>query len=94
MTLPIRKLLVLCAVGLIILLANVTLIATWIDQMGLDDLASFIRKEFLTGTAVTIIVVLLILLVQPKSDGSHRCPVCNSKGEGGNYCRECGSRTS
>lgn len=33
------------------------------------DWARYVHKEYLTGTAITIIVVLLILLVSPRSGG-------------------------
>lgn len=60
------------------------------------DWARGIRAEYLTGTAVTVIVVLLVLLVSPKAGALVRkCPVCDhvlvSRGK---YCGECGSKVS
>jgi hypothetical protein len=60
------------------------------------DWAQYVRAEYLTGTAVTIIVVLRVLLVNPRAGARGlvgRCPVCDHvlMGEG-RYCGECGSR--
>ena len=63
---------------------------------GVVDWARDIRSEYLTGTATTITVVLLILLVSPKVGAGgvlRRCPVCDhvllSRGK---YCGERGSK--
>jgi len=60
------------------------------------DWAKNIRTEYLTGTAITIIVVLLILLVSPKTKTGglvRRCPVCDKiLVTRGDYCSECGSK--
>ncbi|RPJ25646.1 MAG: hypothetical protein EHM35_15395 [Planctomycetaceae bacterium] len=58
------------------------------------DWARYVRAEYLTGTAVTIIVVLLVLLVSPKAGALvRRCPVCDHVLMGrGKYCGECGSK--
>ena len=75
------------------------LVAHWLQEKGVIDLAQHVRTEFLTGTAITIIVVLLILLVRPGYSaarawaGARHCPVCDGAvREGGRYCGECGSR--
>ena len=58
--------------------------------------ARYIHKEYLTGTAITIIVVLLILLVAPRGGAGRafrRCPVCDHTLLGrGQYCSDCGSK--
>ena len=44
------------------------------------DWAKDARKEYLTGTAITIIVLLLILLINPRSADRgfvRRCNVCD-----------------
>ena len=98
--LGIRKLFVLSLVGGIFLLANVMFLAHWLSEMGVIDWAVHVRKEFLTGTAITIIIALLILLVKPRSEGSvagliRRCPVCDHRILGrGSYCSECGSKVT
>lgn len=96
MTLGIRKGIVLGVLGSIFLLANAVIIASWLEDHGWIDWAKSFREEFLTGTAITITVTLLILLV-PGRENSHswfgRCPTCHhlllSKGK---YCSECGSK--
>jgi hypothetical protein len=57
-----------------------------------------IKDHFLTGTTLTVILALLILLVSPKAESktlgfSRTCPVCNKRlFRSGNYCSECGSK--
>ena len=99
MTLGIRKLIVVSLVAALILLPNYLLVARWLLEKGVIDLAQQVRREFLTGTAITIIVVLLILLVRPGHGAgrvwasARRCPVCGcAVRDGGRYCGECGSR--
>ena len=96
MTLRIRKLIVLGLVGMVFLLANFILIAGWLQDRGVIDWAQGIRQEYLTGTAITTIVVLLILLVAPRGAGrrvTRRCQVCDHAVIGkGSYCAECGSK--
>ena len=94
MSLTIRKVIVLGLIGSILLLGNIMLVANWLSQTGVVDWARGIRAEYLTGTAVTIIAVLLILLVSPGSRALvRRCPVCDHVLMGrGKYCGECGSR--
>ena len=96
MSLTIRKIIVLGLIGSVLLLGNILFVASWLAERGAVDWALGIRAEYLTGTAVTIILVLLILLVSPKAGARglvRRCPVCDHVlvGRGG-YCSECGSR--
>ena len=100
MTLGIRKLVVLVLVVAVFLLANVWLVVNWLEKVGAVDLAEYLRREYLTGTAITIIVVLLILLVKPSREAAgrlglvRRCPVCDHRVIGrAKYCGECGSKT-
>ncbi len=98
MTLGIRKLIVLSLVAALFLVANVMFVTNWLAEKGVIDWARYVHKEYLTGTAITIIVVLLILLVSPRSGGRgfvRRCNVCDHAvlGRGG-YCGECGSKVS
>ena len=96
MTLRIRKLLVLVLVAALFLVANLIFVTNWLAEKGVIDWAQGIRREYLTGTAITIIVVLLILLVAPCSEGRRlirRCQVCDRAAIGrGGYCAECGSK--
>ena len=95
MTLRVRKVFILGLVAMVFLLANIWLIVSWLDQIGLLDLARFLRKEYLTGTAITIISVLLLLLAHPRGRSwpIRQCPVCDHRVSGqARYCGECGSR--
>ena len=98
--LGVRKALVVSLVGGIFLLANVMFVAHWLNEMGVIDWAVNIRQEFVTGTAITIIIALLILLVKSRPEGSvagllRRCPVCDHRILGkGSYCSECGSKAT
>ena len=96
MTLGIRKLIVISLVGAIFLLANFMLVTSWLQDKGVIDWASNVRRDYLTGTAITIIVVLLVLLVGQRRDGQRlfrRCPVCDHRLLGSiAYCSDCGSK--
>ena len=63
MSLGLRKLVVVGLVGGVFFMANALLVAHWLDKMGMIGWAASIRRDFLTGTAITIIIALLILLV-------------------------------
>lgn len=98
MTLTIRKIIVLGLIGLILLIGNVLFVANWLADKGVVGWAKNIRAEYLTGTAVTIIAVLLILLVSPKAKTRglvRRCPVCDHVLlTRGSYCSDCGSKAA
>ena len=95
MTLGIRKFIVGGLVGCVFLLANAMFVAHWLEEWGAVEFAGTIRERFLTGTAITEIVALLILLVKPMASGSawiRRCPVCDHRLLRGKYCSACGSK--
>ena len=98
MTLTIRKIIVLGLIGIIFLTANILVVANWIAEAGIAEKAGWLRREFLTGSAIAVIVALLILLVNPKGSGRanslvRRCPVCDKVlVTRGAYCSECGSK--
>jgi len=102
MTLGLRKIILLGLIGCIFLMANVVVVANWLANSGVSQFAQTIKNNYLTGTAVTIIVALLILLVAPKKTGGstimsfvRRCPVCDHRLIGSaNYCNDCGSKVS
>ena len=101
MSLKIRKIIVIGIIGAIFLAGNILLVANWLAEQGIEEKANWIRHEFLTGTAIAVIIALLILLVSPKSGGSRsfgltrRCPVCDHRLIGNpNYCADCGSKVS
>jgi len=100
--LGIRKIIVLSIIGAVFLAGNILVVANWIAETGIAEKANWLRHEFLTGTAVAIILTLLILLVSPRASSAsktfgfvRRCPVCDHRliGRGG-YCSECGSKVS
>ena len=95
MTLGIRKLIVLVVAAALFLVANLVLVANWLQEKGVIDWAKYVHRDYLTGTAITIIVVLLLLLVGPRGEGHkflRRCRVCEHTVIGkGSYCAECGS---
>ena len=97
--LGIRKLVVLVLVGAVFLLANVWFVVKWLDEQGVVEAAKYLKSEYLTGTAITIILVLLILLAKPGKEAVsntgliRRCPVCDHVLMGrGDYCAQCGSK--
>ena len=98
MSLTIRKIIVLGLIGFIFLTANILVVANWISNTGIAEKAGWIRREFLTGTAITVILTLLVLLVSPKASikvisFTRRCPVCDKRLIGTpNYCSDCGSK--
>ena len=102
MTLGLRKIILLGLIGCIFLMANVVVVANWLANSGVSQFAQTIKNNYLTGTAVTIIVALLILLVGPNKTSSskimsfvRRCPVCDHRLIGSaNYCGDCGSKVS
>ena len=97
--LGIRKLIVLVLVASVFLLANVWFVVKWLDEHGVIEGAKYLRSEYLTGTAITMILILLFLLVKPGKEVVsntgliRRCPVCDHVLMGkGKYCSECGSK--
>ena len=99
MSLTVRKIVVLGLIGTIVLVANILMVANWISDTGIAEKAGWVRREFLTGTDVAVILVLLLLLVSPKGATgkaigfTRRCPVCDKRLIGNpNYCAECGSK--
>ena len=98
MTLTIRKTIVLGLIGTVLLIGNILFVANWFAEKGVVDWAKNIRAEYLTGTAITIVAVLLILLVSPKARTRGfvlRCPVCDHVLlTRGTYCSDCGSKAA
>ena len=92
-----RKLIVSTIVSTILIVAGLPTITAALHHVGVIPLARSIRAEFFTGTALAVIVALLILLpsrwrvrVVPRG---YVCPVCEaSVRRGARYCPACGSR--
>ncbi len=94
-----KKLVVVSAVVTVVLLTNFLVLADWLDRLGVVGWARFVREEYATGTAIAVIVALLILLptsgrrVGGQRGWVRRCPVCEHELDGrGRYCAVCGSR--
>jgi len=99
LSLGIRKVIVIGLVAGVFLMANALVIAGWLAGHGLLDWAVSIRREFLTGTAIAVILALLILLVPATRSGGRiwgivkRCPVCDEPVSArARYCEGCGGR--
>lgn len=100
MSLGVRKWIIIVLLLSVFFLANILVVANWLIDTGVCDWARFVRTDFLTGTAITIIITLLILLVSPKQQAKsgwtgfiRHCPVCDkSLFSGGSYCYSCGSK--
>ncbi len=63
LSLGIRKMIVVGLIGTVLLMGNIVLVINWLQAQGWIAWAQSIRYEYLTPTALTIIVVLMILLV-------------------------------
>mgnify|MGYP001600967450 CR=1 FL=1 len=93
-----KKVVVLAALAVVILLANFWALAGWLDGLGVIACARHVRSEYVTGTAITVIVTLLFLLGGAGAIGKcsqfiRRCPVCDhALLRPGKYCAACGSR--
>jgi hypothetical protein len=96
MTLAIRKLIILGIIATLIVLANFAVIANWLSDQGILDVAGYTLSTYLTAPTITILIALLILLVPGNATTrlrTSRCPVCEGKVTAGSrYCGECGSR--
>jgi len=97
MSLTSRKAIVISLIAVIFLAGNILVMAQWLADKGIPETANWIRNEFLTGTAIAVILALLILIVGPGRSGGavafQRCPVCDHRLAGrSNYCSDCGSK--
>ncbi len=97
MSLTSRKTIVISLIAGVFLAGNVLVIAQWLADRGVPETANWIKHEFLTGTAIAVIITLLILLVGPghssRAVAFRRCPVCDKRLIGSpSYCAECGSK--
>lgn len=99
MSTKMRRLVVAVPVVSVLLLANFLLLGEWFDRAGVIAWAQAINAEYVTGTAITVITALLILLPSiapknaPKPRENFQCPVCDAELRPmGRYCPSCGSR--
>ena len=101
MSLTIRKFIVIGIIGAVFVAGNVLVIANWLTEKGVPEKAQWLRENYLTGTTISLTVILLLLLVSPKNSKSNifgisrSCPVCDKRLLGNaNYCSECGSKVA
>ena len=95
MTLAVRKRFVAGRVLLLIALGNLGMFVSWLETLGLLAWARHVCDQYITGSAVTVIVALLILLPSGTVIAicAQRCRVCDALLlRRGKYCSECGSR--
>lgn len=95
MTLASRKRLVAGSVLLLIGFANLGMFVSWLDTLGVLAWARRVCDQYITGTSVTVIAALLILLPSGTVIAicAQRCPVCDALLlRRGKYCSDCGSR--
>ena len=62
MTTVLRKLLVLGMVAMVLMLASIYEVVRWLTRLGVTDIAEHVADRYLTGTAVAVIVVMVLLL--------------------------------
>lgn len=94
-----RKLIVITIVISVVIVAGMPAITDALYRTGLIPLARSIRAEYLTGTALAIILALLILLPSQwrvwVMARTHACPVCGENVRPhARYCPACGSRVT
>ena len=90
-----RELLVASVIVMLLVLTNAGAIVAWLRGIGLISLAEYLRAEYVTGTAIVVIMALLILLPSRVVWAilARRCAVCDAVLlRRGKYCAECGSR--
>lgn len=99
MTIKMRRLIVVVPVAAILLLANFLALGEWLDLARVIGWTRSVRADYVTGTAITVIAALLILLPPaaprgvPWPEGVRCCPVCDERlRPEGRYCPACGSR--
>ena len=95
MTLASRKRLVTGSVLLLIGFANLGMFVSWLETLGVLAWARRVCEQYVTGTSVTVIAALLILLPSGTVIAicAQRCRVCDALLlRRGKYCGECGSR--
>lgn len=96
MSLAVRKVVVASVILVVLLLANLIALTSWLDRAGVIAWARHVREEYVTGTAITVILAWIVLLVPPAVGFAiRRCGVCQTfLFRRGKYCPGCGSRVT
>lgn len=98
MSLRAKKIVVVAVIAAVVLLANAWLVAEWLDRLGVIAFAQHLHAEYVTGTAIMVILAVVFLLGGAGAISTcgrliRRCPVCDQTLlRPGKYCGECGSR--
>jgi hypothetical protein len=92
-----RKLVVIAIIMAVLVTAGLPAMTAALNHVGVIPFARSLQAEYLTGTALTVILVLLLLLPsQSRFNSGLRqcaCPVCGERNRTHNrYCPQCGSR--
>jgi hypothetical protein len=61
-----KKFVVLFVIAGIFIISSIWTVAQWLEVTGIIGWAEHIRAEFLTGTAIAVIAVMLYLLPGPR----------------------------
>lgn len=76
---PDRSARVASVIGFVLLVANLVALAGWLERSGVIAKAQRIREEYLTGTAITVIVAMFVLVASPAIMlAVRRCQVCDA----------------
>ena len=96
MTFRARKFILLLVIVMVLIASNAWDVAAWLDRSGVVGLAGWIRREYLTGTAITVVLAMLFLLAGPAGMARpfvRRCGVCGRLLlASGKYCGKCGCK--
>jgi len=77
MSLRRRKLVIMSAIAVVLLLANAQAIVCWLEASGAIGWAQQVRAEYLTGTAIVVIIAIAFLLNGSNRHLPRRCRVCD-----------------
>lgn len=97
MSFRLRKCVIVSAITVTLLIANTSAIACWLEAIGAVAYARGIRQEYLTGTAIVVILAMVFLnfggMSRPWRCFHRRCSVCRElAAKPSRYCPQCGSR--
>lgn len=84
MTTLLRKLLVLAAIAVVLVLASIYEVVRWLTHMGVPEMAGRVSERYLTGTTIAVVLALVFLLrsdrpAQRPYDEPHEPPYWRSR---------------
>lgn len=68
MTTLLRKLLVLAAIAVVLVLASIYEVVRWLTHLGVPEMAGRVSERYLTGTTIAVVAALIFLLRSDRSD--------------------------